>query len=122
MKHMRSLFLAILCVTACGGSSKEPAAPATEASAASNADGQADAPAAAANNDAATATPALEPEATCEKDADCSIFADCCSCRAVGAKAPSPVPCESVCGESKCEVKGKTIDNVACVAGVCKLK
>lgn len=63
-----------------------------------------------------------EPEAVCEKDSDCTIFADCCACRAVSSKAPLPPSCEGICGESKCEVKGKTLDDVACVAGHCKLK
>ncbi|HEY5956346.1 MAG TPA: hypothetical protein VIV60_07340 [Polyangiaceae bacterium] len=58
----------------------------------------------------------------CKKDDDCTIFADCCSCKAVPAAKPSPVPCESVCGESKCEVKGITIVNVACDAGRCVIK
>ena len=50
------------------------------------------------------------------------IFADCCTCNAVPAAAKPPVPCDAVCGESKCEVKGKTQDNVACVNGRCKVK
>ncbi len=61
-----------------------------------------------------------EPE--CKKDKDCTIFADCCTCKAVPVAGKPPVPCDAVCGESKCEVKGKTIDNVACVDGRCKVK
>lgn len=76
------------------------------------------------STDTPSAPSKAEPEeaAACEKDADCTIFADCCSCRAVSAKAPLPPSCDGICGESKCEVKGKTLDNVACVAGHCKLK
>jgi hypothetical protein len=112
-----SLLLAVLCLSACGGSKKEPAAPAIESSATPSASVVADAP-----KSEATPAPAKEPEASCEKDSDCTIFADCCSCRAVGSKDPSPVPCDSVCGESRCEVKGKTIADVACVNKICKLK
>jgi hypothetical protein len=50
------------------------------------------------------------------------IFSDCCTCKAVLAVGTPPVPCDAVCGESKCELKGKTQDNIACVEGHCKLK
>lgn len=115
---MKSSLIAILGLVACGGTPKEPSAPESKPSTTASAEPAKEAKQA----DVASAASAPEPEAPCEKDADCTVFADCCSCKAVGAKAPPPTPCDSVCGESKCEVKGKTIDNVACVAGVCKLK
>ncbi len=115
-----SVLFVIMSLIACGGSNKPAPAP----------------PAPAAVENATEASPAAEvakpkpqeeaaPESTapeCEKDKDCMIFADCCTCKAVPAAAKPPVPCEAVCGESKCEVKGKTMDNVACVSGRCKVK
>jgi hypothetical protein len=114
-------FTVALLLSACGGSTKPTSAPSADPSAATEAS---PAPAASATETAANEKKAAEPEpeATCEKDSDCTIFADCCSCRAVSAKAPLPASCDSVCGESRCEVKGKTIGDVACVSGHCKLK
>jgi hypothetical protein len=114
-------FSVLVLLSACGGSTKPTATPVTEASASTEATPEADS--SKSENPSTDTKPAEpEPEATCEKDSDCTIFADCCSCRAVSAKAPLPPSCDSVCGESKCEVKSKTIDNVACVSGRCKLK
>lgn len=114
----------ILSVVACGGSSKStPAAasaPAAEPAAETKAEPKPGdlVPKPIAQEEAATES--SEPE--CKKDKDCTIFADCCTCKAVLAAGKPPVPCDAVCGESKCEVKGKTIDDVACVSGHCKLK
>ena len=110
-------------ISACGSTPQQASAPAASAAPTSEAEPKAVVPedtAKQAEKAAAPATP--EPEATCTKDADCTIFADCCSCKAVSAKVPLPPSCEGICGESKCEVKGKTLANVSCVAGHCKLK
>jgi len=115
-----SWFITALLISACGGSPTKPATIAPESSAGPE---TATAPEEAAPKTAdAKPEAAPEPEAACEKDSDCTIFTDCCSCRAVSAKSPLPPSCEGICGESKCEVKGKTLDNVACVTGKCKLK
>jgi hypothetical protein len=114
----------ILSVVACGGSSKSTPTPASAPAAEPAAETKAEpkpgelGPKPIAQEEAATES--SEPE--CKKDKDCTIFADCCTCKAVLAAGKPPVPCDAVCGESKCEVKGKTIDDVACVSGHCKLK
>lgn len=118
------LMLCALGFFGCGGSQKAPdsAAPSTAPETASSA-AQTSAP--TADESPAAAAPELEPTPSlpeCKKDEDCTIFADCCSCKAVAASKPLLVPCESVCGESKCEVKGMTIANVACDQGRCVLK
>ena len=120
-----SILVLILSAVACGGSGKPADAPASapsaESSAAASSDEAKPAPAEAKAKPQEEAAPeSTEPE--CTKDKDCMIFADCCTCKAVPAAAKPPVPCEAVCGESKCEVKGKTMDNVACVSGRCKVK
>lgn len=111
-------------LTSCGGTQKAPEVTASEP-------GQ---PAASAiaespNSKTEVAAKAAEPEADaaaagpeCKKDDECTIFADCCTCKAVPASKPLLVPCDSVCGESKCEVKEITIANVACDAGRCVIK
>ncbi len=129
MTLLRSLGPAIMVLqlAGCGGSQKAPenAQPAAEATP-STEDKVADKEAEAAPESAPKAKEA-EPEAApsgpeCKKDDECTIFADCCSCKAVPASKPSPVPCDAVCGESKCEVKGITIANVACDAGKCVIR
>jgi hypothetical protein len=131
MKLLSSLSTYVVCISlmsACGGSQKAPEASATAPSADTQAQPDVTAPtdttvAAAATTESAKAPAAETPSGPeCKKDDDCTIFADCCSCKAVPAAKPSPVPCESVCGESKCEVKGITIANVACDAGRCVIK
>jgi hypothetical protein len=118
-----ALLLSALGLAACGGSQKSPDAAAAQAAAAASASTEAKPGATAVDAPAKPAEPNYEAESTgCKKDGDCTIFADCCSCRAVLASKPPPVPCESVCGESKCEVKGITIDNVVCDAGRCVIK
>ena len=122
-----SFIVPALLLAACGGSGKAPDAPAAAASEpAAKAETKPEATDVTTKSESSkpkaeeTAAESAEPE--CAKDKDCTIFADCCTCKAVLAAGKPPVPCDSVCGESKCEVKGKTIDNVACVAGHCKLK
>jgi len=121
------LSLPLVLATACGGSGKSSESPA--AATAGDTAAKAEAP----KLEATDVTPKSESskpkqEATessgpeCKKDKDCMIFSDCCTCKAVLAADKPPVPCEDVCGEFKCEVKGKTADNVACVAGHCKIK
>jgi hypothetical protein len=116
----RALLVSAFILVACGGSQKVPdAAAAPPASAATGAE-----PVAAAV-DAPAKPAATEPDVDatgCKKNEDCSIFADCCSCKAVLASKPSLVPCDSVCGESKCEVKQITLANVSCDAGRCVIK
>jgi hypothetical protein len=107
---------------ACGSSSKStpaPAAPAAEPAAASAEAEQKPelGPKPIAQEEAAPES--TEPE--CKKDKDCIIFSDCCTCKAVPLAGKPPVPCDAVCGESKCEVQGKTQDNVSCVSGRCKV-
>ena len=109
----------VISAIACGGSTKPAPAP-TTAPAADEAPTPPAAEAAKPAPKEEAAPESTEPE--CQKDKDCMIFADCCTCKAVPAAAKPPVPCEAVCGESKCEVKGKTMDNVACVSGRCKVK
>ena len=126
--HRFSLIVPALLLAACGGSSKTPDAPATPAGeSAAKAEPKPESTDVTTKSETAkpkaqeqAAAESSEPE--CSKDKDCTIFADCCTCKAVAAAGKPPVPCDSVCGESKCETKGKTIDNVACVAGHCKLK
>jgi hypothetical protein len=120
-----ALILLALSFVSCGGSTKAPDAAAQPPASPS----AAPEPIAAKGEkaEAAPPTPAAEAEAAptgpeCKKDGDCTIFADCCSCKAVPASKPPLVPCDSVCGESKCEVKGITIVNVACDAGRCIIK
>jgi hypothetical protein len=112
---------------ACSGSQKAPPdSAATQASESASASSQA--PARAEPSEVPPAKDSkvdVEPAPTgpeCKKTEDCTIFADCCSCKAVPASKASPVPCESICGESKCEVKGMTIANVACENERCVLK
>jgi hypothetical protein len=123
--RITGLILSALSVASCGGSQKAPDS-ATPDSATASAAPEPSA-AKAENAKPASPTPAAEAEPTptgpeCKQDGDCTIFADCCSCKAVPAAKPPPVPCDSVCGESKCEVKGITIVNVACDAGRCVIK
>lgn len=111
-------------VVACGGSQKAPESAAAEPAAAESAAAPESAPPtpevdATAQGSETEAAP-TGPE--CSKDDDCTVFTDCCSCKAVASSKPPLTPCESVCGESKCEVKGITIDNVACDAGRCVIK
>ncbi len=119
-----ALLLSALGLLACGGSQKAPDAAASQPAAADSVSSATEPNAPAAEAPAKKpAEPDYAAESTgCKKDSDCTIFADCCSCRAVLASKPPPVPCESVCGESKCEVKGITIDNLACDAGRCVIK
>ncbi len=116
-----------LFVAACGGSGKAPDAPSAASEPSAKAESKPE------STDVTTKSESSKPkteevaapesnEPECKKDKDCTIFADCCTCKAVLAAGKPPVPCDSVCGESRCEVKGKTIDNVACVSGHCKLK
>jgi hypothetical protein len=130
MRHIRLPWVVVtaLGLLACGGSAKSTpstaTAPATESTAAApsseskNVSTKSESPKTKAEEESAAESSAPE----CEKDKDCTIFADCCTCKAIPAAAKLPQPCEAVCGESKCEVKGKTIDNVACVSGRCKVK
>jgi hypothetical protein len=119
-----SVVVLILSAVACGGSSKSTPTPASAPAAEPAVETKAEpkpgdlGPKPIAQEESATES--SEPE--CKKDKDCTIFADCCTCKAVLAAGKPPVPCDAVCGESKCEVKGKTIDDVACVSGHCKLK
>jgi hypothetical protein len=119
-----ALLLSTLWLVNCGGSQKLPdaaqsqPAPTPSVTQAEPDPAKPEVTAKAKEPEAETASSGPE----CSKDADCTIFADCCSCKAVPAAKPSPVPCESVCGESKCEVKGITIVNVACDAGRCVIK
>ncbi len=120
---MGPVLVVIISAVACGGSSKStsaPAAPAAEPAAAS-ADPEPK-PELGPKPIAQEATESESTEPECQKDKDCIIFSDCCTCKAVPIAGKPPVPCDSVCGESKCELKGKTQDNVACVDGRCKLK
>ena len=120
------LLVPALLLSACGGSGKATETPATASEPAAKAESKPE------STDVTTKSESSKPKAEeaapessepeCSKDKDCTIFADCCTCKAVLAAGKTPVPCDSICGESKCEVKGKTIDNVACVAGHCKLK
>lgn len=127
MSCLRNCSIVVLFVSAiaCGGSSKSTPAPASAPAP--------ETPAAAGESDpkpgdigpkplAQEEAVAESSEPECKKDKDCTIFADCCTCKAVPVAGKPPVPCDAVCGESKCEVKGKTIDNVACVDGRCKVK
>jgi hypothetical protein len=123
LRHTGTLLCALWLV-ACGGSQKAPDAAAAPSAAVASA---AASEPSAAQPEAAPKAKEPEPEAApsgpeCKKDDDCTVFADCCSCKAVPQAKPSPVPCDSVCGESKCEVKGITIANVACDSGRCTLK
>jgi hypothetical protein len=113
-------FIMVLFFSACGGTPKEPAQtlPETDSKSVSEPKPEAEEP--KAKDSKPESQP--EPDATCEKDSDCTIFTDCCTCRAVSQKSPLPPSCEGICGESKCEVKGKTIADVACISGKCKLK
>jgi hypothetical protein len=120
MAHFKSWFVAVLFLSACGGTPKEPAQTPPETDPKSVSEPKAETTEPKTEQPKPEAQP--EPDATCEKDSDCTIFTDCCTCRAVSQKAPLPPSCEGICGESKCEVKGKTIANVACVSGKCKLK
>ena len=119
-----SVVVLILAAVACGGSSKSTPTPASAPAAEPAAEAKAEpkpgdlSPKPIAQEEAATES--SEPE--CKKDKDCTIFADCCTCKAVLAAGKPPVPCDAVFGELRCEVKGKTIDDVACVSGHCKLK
>ncbi len=105
----------------CGGPAKESSAPSTDPPAS-----PAGCDSAASENPASPTeitTAEVEPTAPeCSRDSDCTIFADCCTCKAVPAAEPLPTPCDSVCGESPCDVKRKTIDDVYCDGGRCKLR
>jgi hypothetical protein len=123
------LVIPMLLAAACGGSGKTSETPATTPASdtAAPSEAKTEAPDVTAKSESSKSKvkEVAEPESTepeCTKDKDCTIFADCCTCKAVLAAGKPPVPCDSVCGESKCETKGKTIDNVACVSGRCKLK
>lgn len=113
-------------VMACGGSQQAPDSAATQAVEPSASSTVSSAEADATKTEEAPATKAeVEPAPSgpeCKKTEDCTVFADCCTCKAVPASNPPPVPCESICGESKCEVKGMTIANVACENERCVLK
>lgn len=105
----------------CGGPGKEASSP--------NAEPPPSEAAAESNAQVSDAAPVVESEAEaepttpeCSKDSECTIFADCCTCKAVPANKPLPESCESVCGESPCDVRQKTIDDVYCDAGRCKLR
>jgi hypothetical protein len=127
LRHV-ALLLSTLAIFACGGSQKAPDAAASQSATPASTSASDDAKpkeaeAIAKPKEAEAASAPKEDDAVgCKKDADCTIFADCCACRAVLASKPPPVPCDAVCGESKCEVKGITIDNVACDAGKCVIK
>jgi len=124
------LVSSLLLAAACGGSGKTSETPTAAAAGDTAATSEAAKPeatdvtakseSAKPKAEAEAAPESTEPE--CTKDKDCMIFADCCTCKAVVAAAKPPVPCDAICGESKCETKGKTADNVACVAGRCKVK
>lgn len=115
-----SLVLVALVLSACGGPSKETSVP--TAGSAEPVPAVAD----VATTESKEAAPAEEPEPTtpeCSKDSECTIFADCCTCKAIPTSIPQPDPCDSVCGEAPCQVKGKTIQDVYCSKeGRCKLK
>jgi hypothetical protein len=127
LRHV-ALLLSVFALFACGGSQKAPDAAASQPAAtpstsATDEAKPSEAVAAAKPKETEAASAPKEDDAIgCKKDADCTIFADCCACRAVLASKPPPVPCDAVCGESKCEVKGITIDNVACDADKCVIK
>ena len=115
MNCFRQIWLVVpaLLLVGCGGSGKSSETPAAASEPAAKSE--------SSKPKAEEAAPeSTEPE--CTKDKDCSIFADCCTCKAYPVAGKLPQPCDAVCGESKCEVKGKTIDNVACVSGRCKVK
>jgi hypothetical protein len=126
-----SLVVPALLLAACGGSGKttESAASVPAGEAAAKGEAKTEAPDVTPKSESPQPK-AQEPDAVesstpeCEKDKDCSIFSDCCTCKAIPAAGKLPQPCDAICGsgDSKCEVKGKTIDNVHCVAGRCKLK
>ncbi len=121
------LALPLLLVAACGGSGKSSETPAATPAGDTAAKTETTKPESTdVTTKSESAKPkeeaAAEPEPECKKDKDCMIFSDCCTCKAVLAAGKPPVPCDAVCGESKCEVKGKTQDNVACVEGHCKVK
>ncbi len=128
MISTRSLCVLVPCLSllACGGSAKQPAPPPTSTESAT-ADTE-NSPAQKSGDDASSSTEQAEPaEAAsttpeCQTAKDCTIFSDCCTCKAIPSAQALPNPCEYVCGESKCELKGKTIDDVDCVAGRCTLK
>ncbi len=121
------LIIPIILASACGGSGKASETPAasgdtaakTEAAKPESTDVTTKSESAKPKAEAAAAE---DPGPACKKDKDCMIFSDCCTCNAVLAAGKPPVPCDAVCGESKCELKGKTQDNVACVEGHCKVK
>lgn len=116
--------LAILLASACGGSAKPAPAPAANATPEPTvAPSDEPKPGDLGPKPIAQEEPVSESTAPeCRTNKDCTIFADCCTCKGVPLAGKPPVPCDAVCGESKCEVKGKTLDNVACVDGRCKLK
>ncbi len=128
MNCFRQIWLVVpaLLLVGCGGSGKSSETPAAASEPAAKSEVSPESTAAAAKSESSkpkaeeAAPESTEPE--CTKDKDCSIFADCCTCKAYPVAGKLPQPCDAVCGESKCEVKGKTIDNVACVSGRCKVK
>lgn len=127
MTKLCTLGLVFGCLlTACGGSQQAPDSAATQAVEPTAKEATPNADSEAPKTETAPASKAeAEPEPSgpeCKKTEDCTIFADCCTCKAVPASKPPLVPCESVCGESKCEVKGMTIANVACENERCVLK
>jgi len=129
MNCFRQIWVVVpaLLLAACGGSGKASETPAAAGEPAAKSEVSPESTAAATKSESSkpkadeeAAAESTEPE--CTKDKDCSIFADCCTCKAYPVAGKLPQPCDSVCGESKCEVKGKTMDNVACVSGRCKVK
>lgn len=130
-RHLVGILVSALLLAACGGSSKAPESAASEsaeqAPAAGDSKAQEQTPPQAETGSKASEAK-TEPEAStgpeCKKVEDCTIFSDCCTCKAVPASKPSPTPCDSICGsgDSKCEVKGMTIANVACENERCVLK
>jgi len=131
MTHSRRFLLAIplILAAACGGSGKSSETPAAATAGDTAAKADTDklestdvTPKSESTKPKAEEAAPESSEPECKKDKDCMIFSDCCTCKAVLAAGKPPVPCDNVCGESKCELKGKTQDNVACVAGRCKVK
>src|SRR5512133_404846 len=128
-RHLTGLVVSALLLVACGGSSKAPESAAAESTQPTTTEAPTPAQDAPQSEAGAKTTETKVEEAApsgpeCKKTEDCTIFADCCTCKAIPAAKPLPTPCESVCGsgESKCEVKGMTIANVACENERCVLK